>query len=890
MKKFFTIVSSVLLLSVTQAGFAQDSWVQKASLDSPINNGSHGCTIGNKAYIVIGSDPGSYFETAPKNSFFQYDPVADAWTKMANTPEQTLDYSLAFSLGTKGYFALSGGIWEYESTTNTWTRKLQLPAGVSSFLIGFSVGTKAYFGWANGTTNDFWEYDPVANTWTRKADFPGAVVVAYRSGFTIGSKGYVAVTGNGLDPVNRNDFWEYNPATDTWTERAKFGGQVHIGSTGFSIAGKGYITTAYQFNGSTDFTETHLWQYDTLQNTWTEKAPLPAPRSRAVGLGIGNKGYIAFGTFSFRTGRAAARDLWEYTPDSTATPPVLAGSGAGLTGVYYNGISFAGTPLLTRIDSTINFELTYSSQPLVLSPAPGIVPEDHYSARWTGQVQPQYSETYTFYTQSDDGIRLWVNGVQLVDNWQNQSVTEKSGSIALVAGQKYDIVVEYYENTGDAVTKLLWSSASTPKSIIPKSQLYTHAPAVSTGTGLQGIYYNGVNLSGAPLLTRIDPVINFDLSYGNQPQVLSPAPGIVPEDNYSVRWTGQVQPLYNETYTFYTAADDGVRLWVNGQLLINNWQVQGTTEKSGTIALGAGLKYDIVLEYFENTGNAVTKLYWSSASTPKAIVPTAQLYPPATGTGLQAVYYNGTGLSGTALLGRIDTTVDMELTYSKQPVVLSPAPGIVPEDKFSVRWSGQVLPQHSEQYTFYTLSDDGVRLWVNGTLLVDNWFNQSATEKSGTIGLTAGQKYDIVLEYFENTGEAVAKLYWSSASTPKQIIPKSQLFTPAATNVDESANRVAQPPAITVVTQLPVSAFTTSMSPNPVSAGLPVQLAIQTDKNAVAILYITGSNGNIVQTRRVNLVAGVNNIVVNTSAMAPGFYVISINNAGKILNRKLVVQ
>ena len=886
MKRNSTIVI-VLCLLLSHLGFAQNSWVQKASLDSPINNGSHGCAIGNKAYIVLGSDPGSHFEDAPKFSLYAYDPATNTWSKKANTPEQTLNGGLAFAVGTRGYFALSGGVWEYESTSDTWTKKLLPPPGSSQFKIGFGIGAKAY---VVGIDRDFWEYDPTTGSFTRKADYPSPASFNLASGFNIGNRGFITATQDPLDPVNRDGLWEYQPSTNSWIERPRFGGTINLGSTGFSVAGKGYVTTAYQFSPSVDFSETHLWQYDTLQNSWTEKAPLPDPRTAAVGFGIGNKGYIAFGTRSYRTGRPAANDLWEYTPDNTTTPPVLVGTGAGLSATYYNGINLNGAPLLNRIDSTIDFSLTYASHQL--SPAPGIVPEDQYSVRWKGQVQPQFSETYTFYTQSDDGIRLWVNGVQLVDNWQNQGVTEKSGSIALVAGQRYDIVVEYFENTGEAVTRLLWSSASTPKSVIPRTQLYPAPEPLSAGTGLLGRYYKERELTGPLLLTRIDPVINFNLAYGNQPQVLSPAPGIVPEDNYSVRWSGQVQPLHDETYTFYTQADDGVRLWVNGKLLIDKWLLRGTTEDSGNITLGAGFKYDIVLEYFEGTGDAVTKLFWASASTPKALIPTAQLYQPTTGTGLQAVYYNGINLSGSPLLTRIDSTINLELTYTKQPVVLSPAPGIVPEDHFSVRWSGQVLAQHSEAYTFYALTDDGVRLWVNGTLLIDNWVNQGATEKSGSIVLTAGQKYDIVMEYFENTGEAVSKLYWSSSSTPKQIIPATQLFPPAAQNGNyNSGDRIGVMEApVTTKAAAVAMAFAPSVHPNPVANGQSIQLTVYSNRQTPAIVYITGSNGNIVKTRPVQLQTGSNTITLPSNGMASGFYIVTVRVNGKLFNNKLLLQ
>lgn len=597
-------------------------------------------------------------------------------------------------------------------------------------------------------------------------------------------------------------------------------------------------------------------------------------------------GSAALGNFNPEKNIISSKKSRAYSSSTLFSPPPSIGTGGGLRGTYYNGTDLSGTPLLTRVDSAINFVLTYSSIPMRLSPAPGIVPEDKFSVRWTGQVEAQYSETYTFYTQADDGIRLWVNGDKLIDNWADQGVTEKSGSITLVAGQRYDIKIEYYEKAGEATAKLLWSGPSTPKSLVPRTQLYVPARAISTGTGLLGTYYNDLNLAGTPVISRIDSTINFNFSSANQPPVVSPAPGIVFEDYYSVRWTGQVEALYNETYTFYALADDGVRLWVNGSLLVDNWQSAPAVEKSGNIALVAGKKYDIVLEYVEKTGSAVTKLSWSGASTPKAVIPKAQLYPPATGTGLQGVYYNGIALAGTPLLIRVDTTVNLELTYTKQPVVLTPAYGIVPEDKFSVRWSGLVMPQYSETYTFYTLTDDGARLWVNGELLVDNW-NQGTSEKSGSIALAAGQQYDIVMEYFENAGEAISKLSWSSASIAKQVIPKSQLFTPLTSFTPEAVTPT--PPTDTTANPVP-GTMETHLGPNPVKAGGALQLAIQSPENAAAVISIWGINGNKVKSISLNLVKGKNKIVLNTAGMLSGVYVVAIQYNGTTINKKLVVQ
>lgn len=95
---------------------------------------------------------------------------------------------------------------------------------------------------------------------------------------------------------------------------------------------------------------------------------------------------------------------------------------------------------------------------------------------------------------------------------------------------------------------------------------------------------------------------------------------------------------------------------------------------------------------------------------------------------------------------------------------------------FSVRWTGQILPQFSETYTIDFRSDDSAKVWVNGMLLIDRWATQGATDYTNTIALKAGTLYDIVIEYWNSSGGAEAKLYWWSPSQVKQIIPQSRLF------------------------------------------------------------------------------------------------------------------
>jgi hypothetical protein len=123
---------------------------------------------------------------------------------------------------------------------------------------------------------------------------------------------------------------------------------------------------------------------------------------------------------------------------------------------------------------------------------------------------------------------------------------------------------------------------------------------------------------------------------------------------------------------------------------------------------------------------------------------------------------------------RVDPIVDFSWGNA------APGPAGIGADAFSVRWSATVIPPTTEDYTFYTRTDDGARLWINGSLVIDKWVDQGATEVPSTvISLTKGTPVDLRMEYYENSGGATAQLKWSSASIAKQIIPESYLRPPS---------------------------------------------------------------------------------------------------------------
>jgi Subtilase family/PA14 domain len=162
-----------------------------------------------------------------------------------------------------------------------------------------------------------------------------------------------------------------------------------------------------------------------------------------------------------------------------------------------------------------------------------------------GQVEPQYSETYTFYTQSDEKVRLWVNGQMLVDNWTSHLKTEDKGTIALQAGQKYDIKLEYAEETGDASVQLLWSSSSQLEEIIPQNVLYPDPTALPLDVE------TGLEYASGQLLVQLEPDVTDE-----QVQSLAQDYGITGIERLVPQRSGTSSPLNQWRILSFTPTSD----------------------------------------------------------------------------------------------------------------------------------------------------------------------------------------------------------------------------------------------------------------------------------------------------------------------------------------------
>jgi len=341
---------------------------------------------------------------------------------------------------------------------------------------------------------------------------------------------------------------------------------------------------------------------------------------------------------------------------------------------FYNGSSLLGSDAISPYTFTwsnvsagaytLSAKATDNSGTVAVSSTVGVtVTNIAVSQAPSITTQPANRSVTTGQTAS---FSVVVSGTApLAMQWQKNNVT-----ISGATGTSYTTPATTIVDSGATyrviVTNLAGSVTSSSATLTVSEQT-AQQPPIGAGTGLTGQYFDNINFTGTNI-SRTDSSVNFNWGLG------SPSAGIGP-DTFSVRWAGQVQSQYSQTYTFFVSGDDGVRLWVNDQLLVNKWILQSTTEWSGSIALTAGTKYAIRLEYFENGGDAVAQLRWSSASTPKAIIPTSQLYVMTNTQRIEQLFLDIHGRasdpSGLAYwVGQLDSGVS--LTTIRGQFVISP--------------------------------------------------------------------------------------------------------------------------------------------------------------------------------------------------------------------------
>lgn len=263
----------------------------------------------------------------------------------------------------------------------------------------------------------------------------------------------------------------------------------------------------------------------------------------------------------------------------------------------------------------------------------------------------------------------------------------------------------------------------------------TPAHAQTPFSGFQATYYSGRTLQGTPILTRTEPVVNWSYDTGG-----SPAPGTVPTTDFSTRWEGWYNMDRAGAWTFTYTSDDGGRVWLDNELIIDMWYDHGPLTRARTRQFTSG--YHLVrVEYYQHEGGMTSQL---------------TITPPGTFPDWMGEYFDNPYLLGEPRF-RVNN-VDINFNWGTG----GPDPRIG-VDNFSVRWT-RLYTFAASSYTFTATADDGIRVWVGDILVIDGWQPQQARTYTNTLYLNG--TYPLRVEYFEQGGDAVVNFVFRAGNQP----------------------------------------------------------------------------------------------------------------------------
>mgnify|MGYP000067455619 FL=1 len=300
------------------SAFGQDYWQQRDTVNGPPKSAASTFVLGNRAYVVAGTDDFEY-----KRKMYSYRADQDDWDDELSLGGEggsgldrvgAVSFSLEIDGQKKGYVCMGqtqtigfiNDLWEYDRTTESWTQKANFAGVPRREAVSFVIENTAYVGTGNsieGLKNDFYAYDPQSNSWSQISDFPGTPRQAAVA-FSMDAYGFV---GTGDDGTLRNDFWMYNAQTDQWIQKANFPGAARSGACGWAAFPVCYLGTGEDANHNF---HKDIWEYNYYLNNWTQRANLPGPgRKNAIAFYLDGWGHIGTG---YNNG-TFLDDLWAYS-------------------------------------------------------------------------------------------------------------------------------------------------------------------------------------------------------------------------------------------------------------------------------------------------------------------------------------------------------------------------------------------------------------------------------------------------------------------------------------------------------------------------------------------------------------------------------------------------
>lgn len=305
----------------------------------------------------------------------------------------------------------------------------------------------------------------------------------------------------------------------------------------------------------------------------------------------------------------------------------------GLLGEYFDSYQTTNDTAIRvkRIDSQIAFNFGYAAPAGTESQ----IEAETFSERWTGFVKVPVTGDYTFKTLSDDGVTLIIDGQTLINRWDYVSMEYTIGTpIHLEAGKLYSFTLEHQQMPLYSAAFLFWEAEGVPMGLVPETAFYvtkeTHDAYETpvflnelsrTGAGINKNFFNGAEgLNGGVADASEIGIVNYSWEDG------SPDSSVL-GDTFSARMTGYIEGKFTETVTLEFIVDDGIRVWIDDNQIINEWGPHSDAIIGGSFQMEVGKKHKIVIEYNDIGGGATCIMRWKSDSQELQVVPIQYLYP-----------------------------------------------------------------------------------------------------------------------------------------------------------------------------------------------------------------------------------------------------------------------
>lgn len=290
-------------------------------------------------------------------------------------------------------------------------------------------------------------------------------------------------------------------------------------------------------------------------------------------------------------------------PFTEWTPPLR----NGLAVTYFTNADLEG-------EGISMYDLDIDADYLSYAPLSSMSP-NRYSVRWEGVLIPPQSGDYQFFVESDNRARFELGGEWLVDDWVTGPARTRTASVALEAGRIYPIKMEYSHEFFNSGAKLHWRRPGGSREPVP--YYHMHPPS----GGLRGAYFDNESLEGIPSV-RLDPALDFQWSHG------TPFPGAVGADYFSIRWNGYLRAPDTGDYTFYLNTTGGVRAWIDGRKMVDDWDADGDSGMHEfSVWLIEGSPVAVVVESRFAEGDSEILLEWQLPDGGRKTISTGSFSP-----------------------------------------------------------------------------------------------------------------------------------------------------------------------------------------------------------------------------------------------------------------------